>query len=251
MLLDQNMSVKILVESTISREKTVVYQALCENFVVINQQKKVGEGWTFCQKFLSIAKLFIKAIAALPNKTEPSEGSVITSDGILPSKTTPSFEHHDVDKLTDEVKRIFYRYYCECILLLEHQLGVNQACDDLADMWRLKSTPESPDSHTPLSEPATEPRALITPSPSPSLFAGLTQQRQFSVCNGDQPFDCNILSGKNFQTPQQSNESQFETPQRSETPQFAPAPKKRKPEQSLMDFAIARTSTNVCHQYSS
>ena len=232
------MSVKILSESTISCERTLVYQTLYENFVVLIQQKKVGEIWTVYQHCL-IPKLFINAIASLPNKTEPSESSIITSGGFLPPKTTPAIENHDVDTLTDEVRRIFYCYDCECIPLCENQLGVYQACDDLADMWGLKSTPESPDSNTPVSAPVTpalDPSPSITPTPSPSLFAGLSFQRHFSVSNGEQAFDCNILSGTNFQTPRQTSENQFETPQSSETPQVGAAPKKRRPEQSLMDI---------------
>ena len=77
----------------------------------------------------------INAIAALPNKTEPSESSIITSGGLLPPKSTPAFENHVVDTLTDEVRRIFYRYDCECVPLCENQLGVYRACDELADMW--------------------------------------------------------------------------------------------------------------------
>ena len=42
----QTMSVKILSESTISRERTLVYQTLYQNFEVLIQQKKVGEIWT-------------------------------------------------------------------------------------------------------------------------------------------------------------------------------------------------------------
>ena len=122
------MSVKILSESAISRKRTLVYQTLYEKFVVLIQQKKVREVWTVNQHCL-IPKLFINAIAALLNKTEPSVSSIITSGGFLPHKSTPAFENHDVDTLTDEVRRIFYRYDCECILLCENQLGVYQACD--------------------------------------------------------------------------------------------------------------------------
>ena len=158
------------------------------------------------------------------------------------TKTTLAFEHRNVDTLTIEVRQIFNRYDCECIPLSENRLGVYQACDYLADISGLKPTPKSPVSHTPLSEPVTpaaEPGPAITKTPSPSLFERLTQQRQFSVCDGDQPFDCNFLSGTNFQTTQQSKESQFETPQSSEMPQVAATPKKRLPEQSLMVFLVA------------
>ena len=115
------MSVKIVSESAISRERTLVYQTLYENFVVLIQQKKIADVWTVYQHCL-IPKLFINAITALPSKMEPSESSIITSGGFVPPKTMPAFENHDVDTLTDEVRRIFYRYDCECVPLCENQL---------------------------------------------------------------------------------------------------------------------------------
>ena len=102
------MSVKILSESTISRERTLVYQTLYEKFVVSIQQKKNGDVYQHCL----IPKLFINANAALRKKTGPSESSIITSGGFLPPKSTPAFENHDVDTLTDKVRRFFYRYDC-------------------------------------------------------------------------------------------------------------------------------------------
>ena len=122
------MYVKILSESAISRERTLVYQTLYKNFVVLIQQKKFGDVRKVYQHCL-IAKLFINAIAALANKTEPSESSIITSGGFLPPKSTPAFENQDVDTLTEEVRKIFYRYDCECVPLCENQLGVYRACD--------------------------------------------------------------------------------------------------------------------------
>ena len=81
------MSVKTFSESAASRERTLVYQTLYENFVVLIQQKKIGNAWTVNQHCL-VSKLFINAIAALPNKREPSESSIITSGGFLFPKTT-------------------------------------------------------------------------------------------------------------------------------------------------------------------
>ena len=230
------MSVKILSESAISRERTLVYQTLYENFVVLIQQKKIGDVWTVYQHCL-IPKLFINAIAALPNKTEPSGSSIITSGGFLPPKTTPAFKNYDVDTLTDEVRRIFYRYDCECVPLSENQLGVYRSCDELADMWGLKSAPDSPASLT--SEPVTpalDPSPTVTPTPSPSLFAEISKNCQQKFCNGNQDMDLSILSGTSFHTPQQSHSAFFETPESGETPQVCAAPKKRRPENNLMDI---------------
>ena len=115
-----------------------------------------------------------------------------------------------------------------------------------------KSTSESPDGCTPITEPvtpATDPIPSIYPTPSLSFVAGLTQQRQFSVCNGEQPFDCNIFSGTNFQTRRQSNISQFETPKSTEATQVVAAPKKRRPAQSLMDNLIAKNNVNASKSF--
>ena len=179
------MSVKILSESEISRERTLVYQTLYKNFVVLIQQKKIGNVWTVNQHCLN-PKLFINAIAALPNKTEPSESSIITSGGFLPPKTTPAFENPDVDTFTDEVRKIFYRYDCECVPLCETQLGVYGACDEFADLWELMSAPDSPASQTPTSEPVTpavDPSPTVTPTPSPSLFAEISNSYRRKFCD--------------------------------------------------------------------
>ena len=183
------------------------------NFVVLIQQKKNGDVWTVYQRCL-IPKLFTNAIEALPNKTEPSESSIITSGGFLPPKSIPAFENHDVVTLKDEVRRIFYRYDFECVPLCENQLGVYRACEELADMWELKSAPDSPLSQTHTSEPVTlavDPSPTVTPTPSPSLFAEISKSYQHKFCNGNQDFDWSNLSGTSFHTPQQPNSALFET----------------------------------------
>ena len=86
------MSVQILAESVISLERTLVYQILFENFVVLVQQKRQGAVWQTHQHCL-LPKLFINAIASLPEKTEPAECSLITSGGHLPPKTLPTIQH--------------------------------------------------------------------------------------------------------------------------------------------------------------
>ena len=232
------MSVKILSQSAISRKRTLVYQTLYAKFVVLIQQKKIGDVWTVYQHCL-IRKLFINTIAALPNKTEPSESSIITSGGFLPPKSTPSFGNYDVDTLTDEVRRIFYRYGFECVPLCENQLRVYRACDELTVMWVLNSAPGSPVNQTPASAPGTpavDPCHTVTPTPSPSLFAEISKSYQQKFCKGNQDFNLIILSGTRFHTPQQPNSDLFETPESGETPQVCAAPKKRRPENNLMDI---------------
>ena len=74
----------------------MVYQTVFENFVVLIQQKRQGDVWQTCQHCL-IPKLFINAIASLPEKTEPAECILITSGGQLPPKALPTFQHLDME----------------------------------------------------------------------------------------------------------------------------------------------------------
>ena len=74
-----------------------------------------------------IPKLFINAIASLPEKTEPAECSLITSGGHLPPKALPTFQHFDMESIPNDVKRILFRYDCDCVPLFENQLGAYQA----------------------------------------------------------------------------------------------------------------------------
>ena len=83
-----DMSVKILSESAISFERILVYKTVFEYFVVLIQQKRKNDLWYTYQHCL-IPKLFINAIAALPEKIEPAECSMITSGGHLKPKTIP------------------------------------------------------------------------------------------------------------------------------------------------------------------
>ena len=62
---------------------------------------------------------FINAIASLPEKTEPAGCSLITSGGHLSSKILPTFQHLGMESLLDDVKRILFRYHCDCLLLFE------------------------------------------------------------------------------------------------------------------------------------
>ena len=59
-------------------------------------------------------------------------------------EVTTTFEILAVYTLTDEVRRIVDCYDCMCVLVCKNQLGGYQACEELTDMWRLKSAPDSP-----------------------------------------------------------------------------------------------------------
>ena len=232
------MSVKILAESEASWERTLVCQTVYENFVVLIQQRKQDDLWHLYHHCL-LPKFLINAFAALPEKTDPSESTIITSGGHLPAKVLPAFQDCNLDTLPEETKRILYRYDCECVPLFENQLGVYQACDDLGNLWGIKTSPSSPDSETTLfslpTTPAIDPSPTVTPAPSPSLFAG-THNNNNPPNNFDN-FDENVLSGTTFQTPKREALSDsFQTPTCSETPNVSSAQKKRRPENSLMEL---------------
>ena len=127
------MWVKIFAESESSCERTLGYRTVYENFVVLIQQRKQDNVWNTYQQFL-LPKLLINAIAALPEKKDPSDCSIITSGGHLPAKVLPTVHDCDTDTLPEETKPILYRYDCECVPLFENQLGAYQACDDLANL---------------------------------------------------------------------------------------------------------------------
>ena len=229
------MSVQILAESVISFERTLVYQTVFENFVVLIQQKRQGNVWQTYQHCL-IPKFFINAIASLPEKTEPAECSVITSGGHLPPKALPKFQHLDMESLPNDVKRILFRYDCDCVPLFENQLGAYQACQNLADMWGIKSSPCSPENQSQLDSaslpvtPAVDPSPSLTPTSSPSFFAGIHKNNSTALLSENQ-FDTALLSATQFQTPEPARVFGV-----TDTPKICNAPKKRLPENSLMDL---------------
>ena len=197
------MSVKILAESEASWERTLVYQTVYENFVVLIQQRKQDNVW-HVYHYCLLPKLLINAIAALPEKIDPSESTIITSGGHLPAKVLPAFQDCNMDTLPEETKRILYRYDCECVPLFENQLGAYQACDDLGNLWGIKTSPSSPEKETKLSSlpttPAIDPSPTVTPAPSPSVFAGIHNNNK--PPNNFDNFDENVLPGTTFQTPE-------------------------------------------------
>ena len=105
------MSVKIVAESESSYEITSVYRTVYEIFVVLIQQRKQDNVRISYRQCL-LPKLLLNAIAALPEKTDPLECSIITSGGHLPSQVLPTVHDCDTDTLPEETKRILYRYDC-------------------------------------------------------------------------------------------------------------------------------------------
>ena len=222
------MSVKILAEIEASWERTLVCQTVYVNFVVLIQQRKQDDVWHLYHHSL-LPKLLINAIAALPEKTDPSESTIITSGGHLPAILLPAFQDCSMDTLPDEIKRAFYRYDCDCVCLFENHLGAYQVCDDVGKLWGIKTSPSSPDSETTLASlpttKAVDPSPTVTPTPSPSFFAGIHNNN--NPPNKFDNFDGNVLSGTTFQTPKrEALINSFQTPTCLETPNVSGAPKK-------------------------
>ena len=140
------------------------------------------------------------------------------------------------ETLAEEVRRILYRYDCDCLPLFENELETYQAYKNLGDIWGVKSSPSSPDSQPPsfsvsvLTTPAVDTSPTVTPTPSPSLFEDFQRKKKISDNFASRSqFDVKNLSGSNFQTPQQQTISaDFKTPNCLETPVVCAAPKKTK-----------------------
>ena len=183
-----------------------------------------------------IPKLFFNAIASLPENTEPAECSLITSGGHLPPKTLPTFQHFGMESLPDDVKRILFRYDCDCVPLFENQLGVYQNCKNLADMWGIKLSRCSLENQSQLESaslpvtPAVDPSPSLTPTSSPSLFAGIHKNNSTALFNDNQ-FDTALLSATQFQTPEPGRVFGV-----TNTPKICNAPMKWLPENFLMDL---------------
>ena len=119
--------------------------------------------------------------------------------------------------------------------LFENQPGAYQACENLADMWGIKSSC-SPENQSQLDSaslpvtPAVDPSPNLTPTSSPSLFAGIHKNNSAALFNDNQ-FDTALLSATQFHSAEPARVFVV-----TDTPKICNAPKKRLPENSLMDL---------------
>ena len=170
-------------DSAISFERTLDYQIVFGIFVVLIQKKK--NDFCFTYQHCLISKLFNDAIAALSEKKEPSECSIINSGLHIPSKTIPHMLTTK-DNLPEDVRRILYRDNCDCVWLSENQLGKYQAYENLGEIWGVKSSLSLPDSQPPSASvsvsttPAVDPSPTVTPTPGPSLFEDFQKKNKIS-----------------------------------------------------------------------
>ena len=240
------MSYHILSETENSFERTIVYQTMHENFIVIVQQNRLNEkeDWT-TKNHCMIPKIFVNFIAQLSDKPQSSSGGFITSGGIIPPSTLSDPLHtYDISNLPVGTKKIIYKYDCDCVPFYENQLGVLQECDNLADLWGLPNSPESPINPSPFCTPTADPSPTLSPDstqPSPSLFSSLKNNNLLINFDSSQNVSDTLLrnlSGDNFETPPQDAENQghevtstknfSKTPENTETPSVVNAPEKRK-----------------------
>ena len=103
------MAYHILSESQNSFERTIVYQTMHENFVVIVQQKRLNEkeDWTTTEHWI-LPKIFVNFIAQLSDKTQSTSGGFITSGGIVPPSTLSDPLHaYDISNLPRRQGKLF------------------------------------------------------------------------------------------------------------------------------------------------
>ena len=140
-----------------------------ENLLVDVQQKRYNEKgeWSTFNHCL-LPKIFVNFMAKLPEKptTDTQGGTIFTSGGITPrSKVPDQSSLFKVLDLPENLKKVFYNYDCDMVPFFENQLGVVEACDNLA------RSPESPFLPTPSTTPVRDPSPTVSSvESSPSLF---------------------------------------------------------------------------------
>ena len=162
-----------------------------------------------------LPKLFVNYIAQLPDIPQSTSGGFITSGGIVPPSTLYDPLHtYDISNLTVETRKIIYKYDCGCVPFYENQLGVLQECDNLADLWGLPKSPESPINPSPLCTPTADFSPTLSPDstePSPFFSHLKNNNLWINFDSSSQTVSDNLLrnlSGDNFETPLQGGGNQ-------------------------------------------
>ena len=127
----------------------------------------------------------------------------------------------------------------------ENQLGVVEACDNLADLWGLAQSPELPFQPTPGATPVRDPSPTVSPfESSPALFSKLWDKKISDQQSASTLL--NNISGVNFETPLENRRTEEgdtttepdKTPLNKETPRISNAPKKRRNSTSARELFI-------------
>ena len=247
----QIMSYHILCESEDSWERSIVYHTQNENYIVFIQQKKNSEKgcWRSIEHCI-IPKMFVNFVATLPDKYVSTEDNgtktVLTAGGYSVPRKMPLLFPYDIDTLSPDTKRLLYRYDCDCVPILENQLGQFQAIEELAQLWGIQPSPTSP-ATSPIGSPATnEPSPIVTPETTDTkqktVIASIMDKMSWNMGSTEQfepNFDSSLLSETTFVTPTQTAEnatvsietyrtSNNTTPLNSETPKVCNAPQKKR-----------------------
>ena len=233
------MSYYVLTEDESSWERTLVYQTHHKNFIVVVQQKRYNEkGEWITLNHCLLPKIFVSLMANLLEKptTDTPGGANFTSGGILqPSKVQDSLCSYNILGLPENVKKVFYKYDCDMVPFFENQLGVVEACDNLADLWGLIRSPELPFQPTSRATPVRDPSPTVSPfESSPSLFSKLWDKKISDQQSASTLL--NNISGVNFETTLENRRTEEgdttpepdKTPLNKETPRVSNAPKKRR-----------------------
>ena len=127
----------------------------------------------------------------------------------------------------------------------ENQLGVVEACDNLADLWGLARSPESPFEPTPCATPVRNPSPTVSPfESSASLFSKLWDKKISDQQSASTLL--NNLSGVNFETPLENRRPEEgvitpehdKCPLNEETPRVSKAQRKRRNSASPRELFI-------------
>ena len=224
------MSVNIFSESAISFERFLVYLTVFENFVVLIQHRRKNDLWYTHQHCL-IPKLFINAIAAIPEKTEPSESSIITSGGHLTQNyTTNAFNWRNFAGRSETYLLQIRLRLCAVIrestrhLSSLQKLGWYMGCQIITILTGQSATEffsQCSNNSCCGSKP------ICYSNPKPLTLWGFSEEEQdlWQFCKYKSVWCQNFIWFK-LQTPQQqTNSANFKTPNCLDTPLVCAAPK--------------------------
>ena len=145
------------------------------------------------------------------NLNQP-EGCFITSGGIIPPSTLSDPLHtYDISISPVGTKKVIYKYDCDCVPFYENHVGALQEFDNLADLWGLPKSSHRAMNPSPVCTPTADSSPTLSPDstqPNPSLFSSLKNNSLWINFGSSHTVIDNLrrnLSGKNFDTPPQSD----------------------------------------------
>ena len=144
---------------------------------------------------------------------------------VPPSTLSDHLHAYNISKLTVGTRKIIYRNDFNRVPFYENQLGVLQECGNLADLWGLLKTRQSPINPSRLCTRSANPSPKLRPDstqPSPPPFSSLKNIKLWIKNDSSQ----NV---RNKQLHNLSGDKYFsKTPENTETLSVDNPPKKRK-----------------------